>query len=163
MRALYIGKFQPFHKGHSKAVELVKSFSKELVICLGSPQNREFFSLEERIEMIRKNTCLEPKVVDDLQESHQLYWDWGRYILDLIGSVDLVVTGNESVKEDFTKHNIPILLLPRYEGISGADIRRKIANRDGTWKELVEGASREIIMRSDFYNRYSGGNKPDGR
>ncbi|MBP7820288.1 MAG: adenylyltransferase/cytidyltransferase family protein, partial [Candidatus Methanofastidiosum sp.] len=38
MRALYIGRFQPFHLGHLHVVKLILNSSKEIIIAIGSSQ-----------------------------------------------------------------------------------------------------------------------------
>ena len=101
MKILYIGKFQPFHLGHLQAVNIIKSISDEILIAVGSPKDIRYFSLDERIRMIEENISIKPNVVDDLDEGHPLYLRWGRYVLDLVGDVDIVATGNPYVKRDF--------------------------------------------------------------
>ncbi len=156
MRALYIGKFQPFHKGHKKVVELLRSFSNQIMIGIGSPQCERYFSLEERVQMVFKNTDISPFIAEDLQENHPMYSDWGQYILNQTGSVNLIATGNDYVREDFIAHDIPVLWLPRYFGISGTEIRDKIMNKDEGWKDFVHVVSVPIIESSLFYKRYWG-------
>ena len=36
MRALYIGRFQPFHLGHLHIVKYILEVSKEVIIAIGS-------------------------------------------------------------------------------------------------------------------------------
>jgi len=151
VKVLYIGKFQPFHLGHKHAVNLISEISDELIIGLGSPADNRFFKLEERLKMIFENTTATPRLLEDLQADHPLYWDWGKYVLDLCGKVDIVATGNETVKRDFVQHDIPVLWIPRYGNISGSQIREKILTGDESWEKLVPESSRIIIKNSDFY------------
>lgn len=57
-RALFVGRFQPFHNGHLHAVKVILEAAEELVIVVGSAQmSHELsnpFTAGERIEMIRK-------------------------------------------------------------------------------------------------------------
>ena len=57
-RALFIGRFQPFHNGHLHAVKEILKETEELVIVVGSAQmSHELdnpFTAGERIEMIRR-------------------------------------------------------------------------------------------------------------
>ena len=55
--SVYIGRFQPFHKGHFNSVAFALKYSEKLIIVLGSykasPSLRAPWSAEERIEMIK--------------------------------------------------------------------------------------------------------------
>lgn len=57
-RALFIGRFQPFHRGHLYAVKRILEEAEELIIVVGSAQmSHELdnpFTAGERIEMIRR-------------------------------------------------------------------------------------------------------------
>lgn len=57
-RALFIGRFQPFHNGHLYAVKKILEEADELIIAVGSAQmSHELdnpFTAGERIEMIRR-------------------------------------------------------------------------------------------------------------
>jgi len=57
-RALFVGRFQPFHHGHLYAVSTILNEAEELVIVVGSAQmSHELenpFTAGERIEMIRR-------------------------------------------------------------------------------------------------------------
>ena len=57
-RALFIGRFQPFHKGHLEAVKMILKENDEIIIAVGSAQYSHKlenpFTAGERITMIRK-------------------------------------------------------------------------------------------------------------
>ena len=158
MRILYIGRFQPFHLGHLSAVEIVRRLSKDVVIAIGSPTDRRFFSLEERKRMVKDNTNITPEVVEDLGKEHLLYEHWGRYVLEKIGDVDIVSTGNSQVRDDFYAEGKHVLFFNRdLDSLSGTLIRRYIESRNNLWKELVPQASRRIIEVSDYFRRFNDG------
>ncbi|MEM2915309.1 MAG: adenylyltransferase/cytidyltransferase family protein, partial [Candidatus Bathyarchaeia archaeon] len=56
-RALYVGRFQPFHLGHLEAVKYMLRNSKEVIIVIGSAQESHTltnpFTAGERVYMIR--------------------------------------------------------------------------------------------------------------
>lgn len=153
MIGLYIGRFDPFHLGHLKAYELLKCLVDELKIGIGVQRKEDYFTLNERRRMIIENTGIKPINLEDLSEGHPLYNDWGKYVLEIVGSVDIVATGNEYVRENFSNHNIPILWLPRYDRINGTEIRRKIQLVDDSWKGLVPEKTKEILTRSKKFRR----------
>ena len=57
IRALFVGRFQPFHYGHQYAIEKILQECDELVLVVGSAQmshqHDNPFTAGERIEMIR--------------------------------------------------------------------------------------------------------------
>ena len=56
MRALYIGRFQPYHLGHQAVIEKIAEEVEEIVIVIGSAQDSHSpenpFTGGERMEMI---------------------------------------------------------------------------------------------------------------
>ncbi len=55
-RAVFVGRFQPYHKGHHEAVKYILGKYSELVIVVGSAQENYTwenpFTAGERVEMI---------------------------------------------------------------------------------------------------------------
>lgn len=156
MRILYIGKFQPFHLGHLRAISLIRELSNDIVLAIGSPRNNQYISLDERIRMVMKNTSICPKIVDDLERDHPMYNNWGRYVLKVTGDVDIVATGNPIVNEDFSHEGKHILFFNRDEKkLSGTIVRKLIESKDQSWVSLVPDNSVEIIKTSEYYARYN--------
>lgn len=153
MKGLYIGRFDPFHLGHLKAYELFCNLIEEVKIGIGAQKETDFLSLEERTKGVYENTGVQPIELEDLDCNHPFYWDWGKYVLRKIGNIEIVATGNSYVKEDFSKNNIPVLWLPRYDNISGTTIRNKISRRDDSWKSLVSEKTKLLILNSNRYNK----------
>ena len=153
MRGLYIGRFDPFHLGHLRAYDLLKSFVDEIKIGIGTQRKEDYFTLNERRNMVIRNTKIEPVYLEDQEESHPLYQDWGKYALGVVGKIDIIATGNEHVREDFSNHEIPVLWLPRYNRISGTEIRKRIQSGDDSWKRLVPEKTIEIIICSEKFSR----------
>lgn len=151
MRGLYIGRFDPFHLGHLKAYDMFSSIVKDVRVGIGAQRDTDFLSLEERKKIVYENTGVKPIELEDLTKNHPLYWDWGKYVLENISDIEIVATGNDYVRDDFTKNNIPVLWLPRYEDISGTLIRRKIDEGDDSWKLLVPEKTKTIIINSKKY------------
>jgi len=156
MRILYIGKFQPFHLGHLQAINIMKELSNDLVVAVGSPKDSRYFTLDERLRMVKENTNITPKVVEDLTDEHPLYNNWGRYVLNTVGDADIVATGNFYVQRDFQEESKHILLFNRDEkALSGTIIRNLIESRDEFWKDLVPESSGKIIVNSEYYGRFN--------
>jgi len=157
-RALFPGRFQPFHLGHLNVVrELLKEFD-ELVIVIGSAQEgftcRNPFTAGERIEMIDATLRGEGF-------SRDRYWlipapdlhrplAWTTYILSMVPRVDVVVSGNPHVLYiyrwmGFRTREIDLINSDKY---NGTYIRRLMC-RGGEWRELVP---REVSIYVDQIN-----------
>lgn len=89
---LYIGRFQPFHKGHRSVVVEALTKCDKLVIAIGSSQEsgteRNPFNYEFRKMIIERSMCgLEDRIVIIPLPDRVLYGDdssWGKYVLDCV-------------------------------------------------------------------------------
>lgn len=145
MKALLIGRFQPFHKGHLHAIKkAMKKF--ELIIAIGSSDEYNTksnpFSFEERKRMIE--ACLGNKVSIIDAEDKRSDEEWAESLIKKI-DFDVVITGSEWVKKCFEgKKEIlePDFLQP--EKYNGTRIRERIA-KGKKWEDLVPPQVRKII------------------
>jgi nicotinamide-nucleotide adenylyltransferase len=145
-RGLFVGRFQPFHKGHLGAIVHSLKKVEELIIVVGSAQRSHDtlnpFTVGERIMMIRET--LKHKKIDA-----------GRYIIIPVPDVDMhsiwfsglksyvpifdIVYSNDPLtcrlaKEDGIRiENIPFIQREKYRS---TEIRKRILiNKD--WEDLI--------------------------
>jgi nicotinamide-nucleotide adenylyltransferase len=152
MRALIIGRFQPFHKGHAKLAENSKKY--ELIFAIGSAYNS--FSFEnpftggERYEMIY-NAMNELKIkkffiapVPDINR----YGVYAKHVIDLVPSFDFVISNNILIKELFEREGYEVKETPFYnrKEYQGKVIRQKIAEGK-KWEHLVPKSVAEFIRK----------------
>lgn len=152
MRALIIGRFQPFHNGHAF---LVKKFKEnELIFAIGSAyESYTFenpFTAGERYEMIYE-TMLEMQIkkffivpVPDINR----YGVYAKHVEDLVPSFDFVISNNKLIKELFIREGYEVReteLFNRKE-CQGKVIRRKIANNE-PWEHLVPSRVANFIKK----------------
>ena len=141
-RGLFIGRFQPFHLGHLKDIKDALKQVDELIIGVGSSQEKHTkenpFSVEERIEMIDYvldaedigNYTIYP--VPDFHDDKK----WTKHIETLVPKFDIVFTGNEWTERCFKNRGYKIKKIKLIKGISSAIIRNRIfKNKD--WYKLV--------------------------
>jgi nicotinamide-nucleotide adenylyltransferase len=150
-KALFVGRFQPFHLGHLKAIKDVLKENEGIVIVIGSAQESRTpgnpFSLEERKRMIEKS--LKASGVKDYKICSVKDFNndekWAGEIRRL-ADFDVVYTMNPWTERCFRKIGIPVRRHELYgkEKYSGTEIRKRILkNQD--WKELVpEGVAKFI-------------------
>ena len=158
MRALYIGRFQPFHLGHLHVVKLILNSSKEIIIAIGSSQVSHTiqnpFTAGERFLMIKKT--LETEGVD-LRRVHilpvpDIYRNalWVKHVETITPPFD-VVYANEPVTVRLFKESAYNVKGPEFYKrtiYSGEEIRKRILNK-GDWESLVPKATAEVIKDID--------------
>src|SRR3989338_5644809 len=111
-RALFIGRFQPFHNAHLADVKDILKKADEIIIAIGSSQEKNTkenpFSYGERKEMISrtlkgnkiKNFKIYP--VPDLYDDSK----WTDCILNSLPKFDAAYSGNDWTIRCFRKHKM---------------------------------------------------------
>lgn len=143
---LYVGRFQPVHKGHIHAVSYALSQVEELVIGIGSAQySHELenpFTAGERFMMLRR--ALDEYRVDRAVyciipiPDTRVHSIWVAQLIAYTPKFDVIFTNDALTSEllreaSFTVREIPFLDRNRY---SATNVRRKIL--DGkSWEHLV--------------------------
>lgn len=151
MKVIYIGRFQPFHKGHLSVIQdlISKVEIKEIIVGIGSAQysnqRKNPFTVTERrkmiMESIKKNKKLRIIEIDDIHNNE----GWVMEVLKKAGSFDYVYTGNEWVKSCFEKRGIKSAIPNIRLNISATKIREMISIGDSKWKLFVpEGTVRVL-------------------
>jgi len=156
--ALYVGRFQPFHRGHVHAVRYILDIENGVVIAIGSCMNshelRNPFTFGERLRMIIG-------ALDDLGISRRRWYAVGVPDVEfhpawvqLVKALSLPfyrVYSNDPLTKvlfeetDYEVRNIPFLKKEQY---SGTEIRRRmLANED--WSDLVPEATIKVIREID--------------
>ena len=109
MRALYIGRFQPFHNGHLKILQkLIKKYD-EIIIGIGSSQYSNTlenpFTSEERKLMIIKSLeeiDINNYRIVEIPDIHN-YPKWVSHVVSIITDFDVVISNNPLTKRLFSK------------------------------------------------------------
>jgi len=146
MPAIFIGRFQPFHKGHLKAIKWILKKEKKIFIIIGSSQEsltkNNLFSFSERKEMIEKTLKSEkirnfkiygvPDFKDDIF--------WAKKILKITRlnpENTTVFTKNSWTGRCFRKIGVKVKPHPIFlNGLSATQIRNKIS-RGQKWQNFV--------------------------
>lgn len=154
MRALFVGRFQPFHNGHLHAIKKIAKDAEKVFIVIGSSQyaNTEEnpFSAEEREEMVKRALDKEginnyaiykaPDVNDDAK--------WASHVCSFVPDFDAVYSGNKLVQKLFKAYGkkiIPVKHVNRGK-LSGTEIREKI-KKNLEWKLFLPESVSEYIMK----------------
>jgi nicotinamide-nucleotide adenylyltransferase len=157
--ALFVGRFQPFHKGHLLAVKGILKTNERVVILIGSAHEHDTsenpFTVEERIEMIRLSLQSEGIRNFEITSLKDFNDDelWTTAIMKAI-DFDAVYSCNpwtlrcfRKVKKVVRRHR---LYHPRK--YSGTEIRKRIRHGKD-WKELVPPAVYDFIRSTSGEER----------
>lgn len=160
MKALYIGRFQPFHKGHLKVIKTIYKDYDQIIIGIGSSQyNNTYdnpFTSSEREQMIKEtlnaNKIKNYKIIliPDIHNPPK----WVDHVLSIYSDFDIVVTNSEFVNFLFTEKGFKVLNTELFEKekLSGNVIRKKI-NKNEKWEHLVPKQVVNIIKEKNGENR----------
>ncbi len=153
MRALYIGRFQPYHLGHHAVLEKIAEEVEEIIIVIGSAQESHTpenpFTGGERMEMIyaalSESNLKECCVVTPLQDIKRNSV-WVFHLQSMVPRFDAVYSNNPLVVRLISEAGIQIRTPPMYQRdlYSGTAIR-KLMSENGDWSGLVPAAVAEFI------------------
>ncbi len=153
MKALFIGRFQPFHKGHLLLLQHIAKQYTELIVGIGSSQYHDTsenpFSEAERKQMIMESldaVGIHPYRVVSIPDIHNPP-RWVNHVCSLIPQFDVVIANNPFTRQLFEKKGIPVVGTPYFDRkqYSGTEIRRRIL-QDEPWMDLVPDAVVSIIQ-----------------
>lgn len=167
-RALYIGRFNPLHLGHLKAIEYILDSEKnsidQLIVGIGTAQESftisNPFTAGERFEFILQ-ALREMKVpsekflivpIPDLNNNNQ----WISYVQSLLPEFSIIYSNNSLVQllvekySSLTLKSIP--LLKRNEW-SATSIRNKMIENDDSWTKSVPDSVRKLIFEFNGIRR----------
>jgi nicotinamide-nucleotide adenylyltransferase len=154
-RALMIGRFQPFHKGHLLLIKDILSDCEQVIIAIGSSQFNftpsNPFTAGERVHMIHEalienNTNLNRIYIIPVGNSENNAI-WLGQLRSTVPNFDTIYSGNEFVKALVKSDSRLRLIVPtlyRKRTLNGTYIRNRILT-DKTWEDLVPGSTYRII------------------
>ncbi len=162
MRALMMGRFQPFHLGHLSLVKQLLKENDEIVIALTSSQfnylEKDPFTAGERIEMIHQSLRAEninmSKCFIVAVENQFNVATWASYLQSALPRFDRVYSGNDYVRMLLADSGIEVVT-PNFldrEKFNATRIRKMIID-DSDWQSLVPQAVSEVIQRINGVNR----------
>ena len=151
-RALFIGRFQPFHNAHLLDIKKILKNADEIIIAIGSSQEKNTlenpFSFNERKQMIvnvlKKNKIKNYKVypIPDLYNDKK----WVDCITKNIPDFDDVYSGNKWTLECFKKFGSKTKKIKLIKGISSTTVRDKII-KGKNWQSLVPNEVADYIKK----------------
>ncbi|MFG1520056.1 MAG: nicotinamide-nucleotide adenylyltransferase [Thermoplasmataceae archaeon] len=169
MRALVVGRFQPFHLGHLEVIKSILRENSSVIIGIGSAQYshtlKDPFTAGERHLMISRS--LEENKIYDFYlvpiedvNSNPL---WVAHVESLTPRFSKVYTNNPLVKRLFMekKYEVRSVSLLNRTRWSGTRIREKMIS-GGDWRSDVPKQVAEIVEEIDGEGRLRDLAKSDG-
>lgn len=144
-RAMFIGRFQPFHNGHLKAVkDLIKKYDEVVIVIGSSLDSYTFenpFTCGERLEMIRgaftksELSKISTITVPDLNDNTS----WVDHVLLHAPSIHSIYSNNQLVKFLFSRHGIIVKSTGNHKRDTneGKKIRELMKGENPEWRKHV--------------------------
>lgn len=161
---LFVGRFQPFHKGHLETVKYALKQVDMLVIAVGSAQKsheqRNPFTAGERISMIKAALDADKDVdtarilmipVPDV-DVHSL---WTRQVDMLVPKYDVVFANDPFTLLLFRERGVRTVEPPLVERsrMMATEVRRRMAEGGDDWQELVPAPVARVIKEMNGVER----------
>jgi len=169
-RGVFVGRFQPFHKGHLEVIKQIVKDVDELVVIVGSSQYSHRldnpFTAGERITMIRKaleedGIKLQKIWVIPVPDIHQ-HMLWVAQIVGYAPKFDVVFSNEPLTSRLFKEAGFKVEPLPfiKREVYLATEIRKRMMAGEN-WKELVPSSVAKFIEEIGGDVRLRELNKPD--
>ena len=156
--ALFIGRFQPVHKGHLLVIKEILESCDEIIIGIGSSEKANVrdnpFLFQERKEMLEisltEANISNYKIIPVPDVGNDTLWIG--QIIKNAPKFEVIYTNNEWTKKCFEKKGIEARETAYFEPYNGSDIRLKIG-RDEPWQDLVPPAAISYIEKINGITR----------
>ena len=147
MRALYLGRFNPPHKGHIYALEYILNQDiDEIIILIGSGEKayslKNPFTGGERYEMVvtmvKEHFNYDQFFISAIPDINR-NTIWPANVIDLVPSFDVIFTNNSLVQElfaDLSNKEVREIPLNKREELSGKIIREKMIKGEN-WQQAI--------------------------
>jgi nicotinamide-nucleotide adenylyltransferase len=158
-RGFFIGRFQPFHRGHRHVVEQIADEVDELVVGIGSAGEShkpdDPFTGGERVMMLTRAlvdldlvTYVVP--IEDIERNAV----WVSHVQSMCPHFDVAYSNNPLVIRLFQEAGIEVRQSPMYnrDEFEGTRIRRRM-ERGETWEDVVPEPVRAVIEEIDGVER----------
>lgn len=162
IRALFVGRFQPFHIGHSEVIRRLLKEVDELIIVVGSSQKSHEldnpFTAGERIAMIRA-------ALDEMKVEPSRYYLvpvpdstmhslWASQVVAYCPSFDIVYSNEPLTRRLFKEAGKIVKGIPMFqrEAYSATEVRKRIL-ADEAWRMLLPKSVVRVIEEIDGVER----------
>lgn len=154
--ALYIGRFQPLHKGHLEYIKKILNENDSLIIVIGSFGKSDKinpFTIKERKEMLklcfREENILDKIKIVAVKDFPGDNVKWLDYVLKKVGKFDTYYSGENNItRKIFSEAGFKVKTHERIDNISGTQIRELI-KQGKEWKHLVPRSVFDYMVKKN--------------
>lgn len=159
-RAFFIGRFQPFHRGHLAMVKRILDSNDEVIVGIGSAQyshtGENPFTGGERYEMVKRaldEAGIHTYHIVPIPDTH-VHSVWVSHVMSLVPPFDVVYTNSDLVVRLFREHGLKVLSPPLVDrdALSGTEVRARML-KGGNWTSLVPAPVAAYIKEIDGIER----------
>ncbi len=160
MKALFIGRFQPFHLGHLLLLQRLSPQYEEIIIGIGSSQYQDTidnpFSESERNRMITRSlqsADIKNYRIVSIPDIHNPP-KWVDHVCSIVNDFDVVIANNPLTRSLFSEKGYLVKGTAYFDRkrYSGKEIRRRIVH-DEPWKDLVPPVVSDLILEINGVSR----------
>lgn len=153
-RGLYIGRFQPFHRGHLWALKWILGREDEAIVGIGSAQYSHNlhnpFTLGERVEMIwrtiKSEGLTDRVIVVGIPDTNGQHSIWVSLVLSFVPRFDRVYTNDPLSRRLFKEQGLRVVPIPFHRrALYEATRVRRLMAEGGEWEQLVPPQVAEVI------------------
>lgn len=160
-KAVIIGRFQPYHKGHHLAVRTLLSNYEQIVIVIGSADasmsSDNPFTVEERMEMIKsaltKEQFSRTRIIK--MEDKGECGVWADSVIDSLDEFDALYSNNPRIISLFKRFGVDVKRIDHCcrEHLEGKKIREMIKKGRKMWLSLLPAATTRYLLAIDAEKR----------
>ena len=159
--ALFIGRFQPFHKGHLEIIKTILKSNDKVIIVIGSAEKnflpKNPLTAGERHQIITE-ALDEAKITPDKYyiipiRNINNYALWVHHLNMYLPPYQQVYTGSDIVKACYSTHQAEIMEIDkRHLEISATKIRKAMI-KDDPWEEFVPKSTAKTLHNWEIPTR----------
>jgi nicotinamide-nucleotide adenylyltransferase len=160
MKALFIGRFQPFHLGHLLLLQRLCTKYDEIIIGIGSSQYHDTcenpFSELERKQMITQSldaVGIHKYRIVTIPDIHDPP-SWVDHVYSIVPDFDVIIANNPFTRKLFSEKGYEVKGTAFFDRkrYSGKEIRRRIIQGE-SWHDLVPEVVFKFIHNIDGIKR----------
>jgi len=161
-RGLFIGRFQPFHKGHLEALKWILSREDEVIVGVGSAQYshtlRNPFTLGERIEMIwsvvKQERLLGRVIIVGVPDTNGVHSLWVQTLKAWLPEFDTAYTNDPLSRRLLKEGGIKVMSIPFFNrNLYSATRIRELMLKGEPWEHLVPEPVADYIKKRALIDR----------
>ncbi|MBW2999807.1 nicotinamide-nucleotide adenylyltransferase [Candidatus Woesearchaeota archaeon] len=159
MKGLFLGRFQPFHKGHLHIIKKALEEVDELIIIIGSSQYSNTadnpFSTEEREKMIKVALDSEGIVNYEIIPIPDIHSDdeYVDHVKTFTPEFEIVFASDNNLTEKlFSEKGYKVVVDERFMGINATKIREMMIKGEN-WQELIPAETVKVIEKINGVER----------